>query len=75
MVAATPAGRSPCCRPLWDLLKTPGQESSGETAEPELVGAEEIPFMGDRLIISDNREDHGNPLVLAGVAIDPALNQ
>ena len=40
-----------------------------------LVGAEENPFMGDRLIISDNREDPGNPLVLDGVAIDAALNQ
>jgi hypothetical protein len=31
--------------------------------------------MGDRLIISDNREEPGNPLVLTGVAIDAALNQ
>ncbi len=28
--------------------------------------------MGDRLIISDNREDPGNPLVLDGEAIDAA---
>jgi hypothetical protein len=35
-------------------------------------GAEENPFMGDRLIISDNREDPGNPLVLDGEAIDAA---
>ncbi|MBD2550425.1 hypothetical protein H6G65_12680 [Microcystis elabens FACHB-917] len=28
--------------------------------------------MGDRLIISDNREDPGNPLVLNGEAIDAA---
>jgi len=28
--------------------------------------------MGDRLIISDNREDPGNPLVLDGQAIDAA---
>jgi len=34
--------------------------------------AEENPFMGDRLIISDNREDPGNPLVLDGEAIDAA---
>ena len=53
----------------------PGPEGSGETAQPELVGAEENPFMGDRLIISDNREEPGNPLVLTGVAIDAALNQ
>ena len=38
-------------------------------------GAEEYPFMVDRLIISDNREDPGNPLVLDGEAIDAALNQ
>ena len=35
-------------------------------------GAEENPFMGDRLIIPDNREDPGNPLVLDGEAIDAA---
>jgi hypothetical protein len=35
-------------------------------------GAEENPFMGDRLIISDNRKDPGNPLVLDGEAIDAA---
>ena len=29
--------------------------------------------MGDRLIISDNREDPGNPLVLDGEAIDAAV--
>jgi hypothetical protein len=37
-----------------------------------LAGAEENLFMGDRLIISDNREDPGNPLVLDGEAIDAA---
>ena len=87
----------------WDLrcgtCLRPGQEGSGETAEPMLVGAdtlirsqteehhrwvdrcgvitrqegaEENPFIGDRLIISDNREDPGNPLVLDGEAIDAA---
>ena len=28
--------------------------------------------MGPRLIVSDNREDHGNPLILDGQAIDEA---
>jgi hypothetical protein len=37
----------------------PGQEDSGETAEPVLVGL-------------SSREDPGNPLVLDGEAIDAA---
>ena len=70
---ATPAPRAGNC--AADRCRTclrPGPEGSGETAEPVLVGAEENPVMGDRLIISDNREDPGNPLVLDGEAIDAA---
>ena len=32
-------------------------------------GAEQNPFTGDRLVISGNREDPGNPLALDGEAI------
>ena len=35
-------------------------------------GLEQKPAMGQRLIISDNRDDPGNPLVLDGEAIDAA---
>jgi len=35
-------------------------------------GTEENPVMGHRLIVSDNRDDPGNPLVLDGEAIDAA---
>jgi hypothetical protein len=37
-----------------------------------VLGLEQKPAMGQRLIISDNRDEPGNPLVLDGEAIDAA---
>jgi hypothetical protein len=67
------SGRRPVIKLL--LQAQPGafdHPHSCGTAEPVLVGAEENLFMGDRWIISDNREDLGHPHVLDGEAIDVA---